>query len=371
MEKKNINPRTILFFSSFGSLNGGGQRSLFYLVRGLDKTLFHPIVVCPEDGDLVAKLTELGVETLIMPPTRLRHISVFFVIRLMKLFRKRNVAIVDTDATTETFYAGIAARLTDVPLVWHIRVSNASFMDRILCLFSTKLVLVAKSLESRFPYLDAAKLAPITNGISIEEFDAVPEINIRKELGIGADAVLIGCIGRIEPMKGQEYLVRAVEITSRKTGNIHVLMVGEADETYLATIQDMIHSSGTRMFFSFLGHRTDAAGIIRNLDIAVSASSFGEGLSRVILEAIAAGKPVIGTDVGGAGEAILDGLTGYVIPPRDHCTLADVILKLAASREKREMMGAAGRRRVEESFSLAENIRKTERLYTEILTNED
>jgi glycosyltransferase involved in cell wall biosynthesis len=282
-----------------------------------------------------------------------------------------HVALVDTDAPTETLYAGIAAKIVGIPLVWHIRVSNASFLDRLLCQLSTKLVLVAKSLESRFPYLDSTKLAPVINGISIEEYDAVPAVNIRKELGIDSGTLLVGCIGRIEEMKGQKYLVKAVELLSGITANIHVLLIGEADGTYLEDIRKMVKTAGSADSFSFLGHRTDAAGIIKNLDLVVSASAFGEGLSRVILEAMAAGKPVIATDIGGAKEAVVHGQTGYVIPARDHRALADVMNLVAASPEKRAHMGAAGRKRVEQNFSLSENIRKTEQIYLEILNDKN
>ena len=348
-------------------MKGGGQRSLFYLVRGLNKDIFNPIVVCPEEGELVNKLKETGIETLVMPFKRLSQMSAGFVLRLLRLLKDRDIAIVHTDATTETFYAGIAARLLGIPLVWHIRVSSGSIMDRLLSLLSTRLILVAKALESRFPYLHANKLIPIINGISVEEFDAFPGTDIRKETGTDKDSVIIGCIGRIEAMKGQEYLVRAIERVEKERRDFRVMLIGEADEAYYKNIVNLMESLKVKMFFSYLGYRTDTAGIIKSLDILVSASSFGEGLSRVILEAMAAGKPVIATDIGGAGEAIIDGLNGYIIPPRDYNALADAILKLLNSPEKRKEMGIQGRRRVEQSFSLTDNIKKTEQLYLEIL----
>ena len=366
MGKKKTGRHNILYFSSFGSMKGGGQRSLFYLVRGLNKNIFNPIVVCPEEGELVNKLKETGIETLVMPFKRLRQMSAGFVLRLLRLFKDRDISIVHTDATTETFYAGIAARLLGVPLIWHIRVSSGSIMDRMLSLLSTRLILVAKALESRFPYLPANKLIPIVNGISVEEFDAFPRTDIRKETGTDKDSVIIGCIGRIEAMKGQEYLVRAIERVEKERRDFRVMLIGEADEAYYKNMVNLMGSLKVKMFFSYLGYRTDTAGIIKGLDILVSAS-FGEGLSRVILEAMAAGKPVIATDAGGAREAIIDGLNGCIIPTRDYNALADAILKLLNSPEKRKEMGTQGRRRVEQRFSLTNNIKRTEQLYLEIL----
>jgi len=371
MGKKKTGRHNILYFSSFGSMKGGGQRSLFYLVRGLNKNIFNPIVVCPEEGELVNKLKETGIETLVMPFKRLRQMSAGFVLRLLRLFKDRDISIVHTDSTTETFYAGIAARLLGVPLIWHIRVSSGSIMDRLLSLLSTRLILVAKALESRFPYLHANKLTPIINGISVEEFDAFPGTDIKKETGTDKDSVIIGCIGRIEAMKGQEYLVRAIERVEKERRDFRIMLIGEADETYYKNIVDLMESLKVKIYFSYLGYRTDTAGIIKGLDILVSASSFGEGLSRVILEAMAAGKPVIATDIGGSREAIIDGLNGCIIPARDYNALADAILKLLNSPEKRKEMGTQGRRRVEQRFSLTNNIKRTEQLYLEILKNAD
>jgi len=289
----------------------------------------------------------------------------------LRLFKDRDISIVHTDSTTETFYAGIAARLLGVPLIWHIRVSSGSIMDRLLSLLSTRLILVAKALESRFPYLHANKLTPIINGISVEEFDAFPGTDIKKETGTDKDSVIIGCIGRIEAMKGQEYLVRAIERVEKERRDFRIMLIGEADETYYKNIVDLMESLKVKIYFSYLGYRTDTAGIIKGLDILVSASSFGEGLSRVILEAMAAGKPVIATDIGGSREAIIDGLNGCIIPARDYNALADAILKLLNSPEKRKEMGTQGRRRVEQRFSLTNNIKRTEQLYLEILKNAD
>ncbi|MBI5326788.1 MAG: glycosyltransferase [Deltaproteobacteria bacterium] len=369
MSKKNTNRHNILYFSSFGSMKGGGQRSLFYLVRGLNKNIFNPIVVCPEEGELVNKLKETGIETVVMPSRRFRHLSIRFIIKLLRLFKEKNIAIVHTDAPAETFYAGVAARLLGIPLVWHIRVSNGNkVINSLLSYLCAKLILVAKSLESRFPYLNSNKLVPIINGINVEEFDAFSRTDIRKEIGTDKDTVVIGCIGRIEEMKGQEYLVRAIDIVSRERRDFRVLLIGEADETYYKDIMALMDSLNITMLFSYLGYRTDTAGIIKDVDILVS-SSFQEGLSRVILEAMAAGKPVIATDVGGTGEAVIDGINGYIIHPGNYNALAETILNLLSSPEKRKEMGTQGRQRVEHLFSLTDNINKTEQLYLSILKN--
>lgn len=357
----------ILYFTSFGTLKGGGQRSLFYLLRGLNRNLFNPVVVSPEPGDLVDQLQALGIVTLVLPFKRLRQLSVGFVLRIFRLIRERQISIVHTDAPAETFYAGIAALLAGVPLVWHIRVSDSGPADRLLAALATRLVMVASSLRARFPSTPAHKLIPIINGIDVTEFDARPSVEIREEIGLGSASLLIGCVGRQEEMKGQEYLIRSVKLLSGRSENFRVLLIGAAEVEYKEKLLTLIHELKVEGLFINLGFRPDTPGIIKELDIIVSASSFGEGLSRVILEAMAASKPVVATAVGGANEAVLDGITGYVVPPRDPPALADAMLRLLTSPERRQEFGVRGRRRVEEHFTLADNIATTERLYLEIL----
>lgn len=363
-EEEKIN---ILYFSSFGTLKGGGQRSLFYLLRGLNRNLFNPIVVCPEPGDLVDQLQALGIVTLVMPFKRLRQLSGGFAWRILRLIRERRISLVHTDAPAETFYAGIAARLAGVPLIWHIRVSDAGPADHLLAKLATRLIMVASSLRARFPATPTDKLIPIINGIEVAEFDAQPSVNIRKEIGVNSAPLLIGCVGRLEEMKGQEYLLRAVKLLSGQGGDFRVLLLGAADGSYQEKLLALMRELKVEKYFILLGFRPDTPGIIKELDLLVSASSFGEGLSRVILEAMAAGKPVVATAVGGANEAIVEGITGYVVPPRDPQALAEAMLRLLTDPERRREFGAKGRRRIEEHFCLAENIAATERLYLEIL----
>jgi glycosyltransferase involved in cell wall biosynthesis len=359
----------ILYFSSFGSMKGGGQRSLFYLVSGLDRSVFNPTVVCPEEGELVEKLNKIGVDTIVMPYKRFRNLSIGFIRKLLKLFREKDISLVHTDDPTQSFYAGIAALMYGIPLVWHVRVSNRNMLlDRLVPPLCARLILVADALKDRFYWLKATgKLKTIHNCINLEEFDSFPPADIRKELGIKNDIMLVGCIGRIEEMKGQINLARAVKIVSRETDKFKVLLVGEADPVYHKELKQLIEKLEIERFFTYTGYRKDTYSIIKGVDLMVLSSKFGEGLSRVVLEGMAASKPVITTDIGGNREAVIDGVTGYVVPPEDEKELAGALLKILEDRERRKSMGTTGRKRVESLFSIENNIRETEKLYYEVI----
>ena len=125
--------------------------------------------------------------------------------KLLRLLRDKKISIVHTDDPTQSFYAGIAAKLHGIPLIWHVRVSSSNFlMDRLIPYLCSKLILVADSLRDRFYWLESTgKLITVHNAIDIEEFDSIAPVSIREETGIPRNVVLIGCIGRIEEMKGQ------------------------------------------------------------------------------------------------------------------------------------------------------------------------
>jgi glycosyltransferase involved in cell wall biosynthesis len=345
---------------------GGGQWSLYYLVKYLNKELFRPVVLCPEEGDFAERVRSAGAEAIFFDVGRMRNMNLCKVRQIASIIRDRRISIVHTDSTTETLYAGIAARLTHVPLVWHIRATDRErLLDRLLSSIATRLILVANILEPKFGWLqESHKLSIIHNGVALGEFDASPAIpSLREEFGIDTDTALIGCVGRISEGKGQEYLIQAMRTVERA----NLILIGGGDKDYMRKIEGLCEESGMTSRTIFTGYREDIYRIVKCLDIAVS-PTLEEAFSRVILESMAAGKPVIATDVGGNPEAVQDGITGYLVPPRDPSALCARINELVNNKEKREKMGLAGRKRVEQCFTIEQHVRSVELLYEDMLS---
>jgi glycosyltransferase involved in cell wall biosynthesis len=343
---------------------GGGQWSLYYLIKHLNREVFHPFVLCPEEGELAQKMREIGADIILLKTGKIRHLNPYTIKRLSSIVRDMNISLIHTDSTTETFYAGIAAKINNIPLIWHIRASQGEwFLDRFLSALSTKLILVANALRTRFKWLDAAKSPTIYNGIDIEEFDAfITHSSIREEFNIDNNAVLLGCVGRIEELKGQEYLINALKHTNKTK----LILAGRSDDAYLRYIKKMCEELNVSERVIFAGHRNDIPSFLKSIDIFVL-PSLTEAFSRVILEAMAASKPVIATDTGGNAEAVINGTTGYIVRTKDMAALAEKINNLITNKEKRGYMGAAGRRRVEEKLDVKSIVREVEKLYLEIL----
>jgi len=357
---------SILYTTSFSHMMGGGQWSLYYLIRHLDKDVFSPILICPEEGELAEKMEEAGAEVICLHMGRIRYLNPLVLQRLITIIKDRRIDLIHTDSTTETFYAGIAARMMRVPVVWHIRVSEEEwFIDRILAILSTKLILVAKALNERFAWLkDRKKMVVIYNGIDLEAFDNFPTTSsIKREFNIAEDTVLIGCIGRIEKRKGQEYLISAM----RDIDNAKLILVGRSEAEYLQKITMLCNKFDIADRVKYIGYRNDIPSVLKAIDIFVFPTVSGEGFSRIILEAMAARKPVVATDNAGNPEAVAHGSTGYIVPTRDALTMAAKIHELRIDKRRRTAMGVAGRKRVEELFTIEKNVERIQGVYHDIL----
>jgi glycosyltransferase involved in cell wall biosynthesis len=365
----NKRKNNILYTTSFSRMIGGGQWSLYYLIKHLQKNTFHPIVLCPAEGELAKRMKGVGAEVVFFDVGRIRYLNPLVIKKFASLIKEKRIALIHTDSTTETFYAGIVARMMRIPLVWHIRVSEEEWVvDRILANLSTKLILVANAINQRFVWLkDHKKMVVIHNGIDLEEFDHFPVTSsIRKEFNVTKDTVLIGCIGRIEKRKGPEYLISAM----RDIDNIKLILVGTGEKEYIRKVKMLCDEFGISDRIMFSGFRDDIPSVLNGIDILVFPSISGEGFPRVILEAMAAGKPVVATDNAGNPEAVEDGLTGYIIPVGNISALAAKIKELVANKKKRMAMGQAGRKRVEEFFTVQHYVQSIQELYWGILRRE-
>jgi glycosyltransferase involved in cell wall biosynthesis len=364
--KKTFN---IFYTTSFAHMAGGGQWSLYYLIKHLNKKLFQPVVLCPEEGELPKKMRAIGADVILLNMGRIRHLNIFVAWKLITTMKSLKIHLVHTDSSTETFYAGIAAKIVGIPLVWHIRVSDSEwFFDILLSFLSTRLILVAKALGSRFRWLEGRKkMVTVHNAIDLEEFDKSPiASSIRKEFNIDTNTLILACIGRVEERKGHEYLIHAV----KNIDDIKLIIAGKGEEAYFKKLQGIIDDLKVSDRIIFAGYREDIPSILKEIDILVFPTISGEGFSRVILEAMAAGKPVIATDQAGNPEAVIDGVTGYIVPVRDSKSLAERIDDLIKDKEKREKMGVAGREGVTSNYNIRNQVEQIQNLYIDVLKQE-
>jgi glycosyltransferase involved in cell wall biosynthesis len=180
-------------------------------------------------------------------------------------------------------------------------------------------------------------------------------------------AFTIGTVGRLSWEKDQQALLEAFGLLKKQVDNACLLIVG--DGALRGDLERAAEDLGIANDVQFLGYRDDVPSIMAALDVFVL-PSLEEGISLTLLEAMAASRPIVATDVGGNPEVVVDGETGILVPSEDVAALAGAIIKLYGDKELRGKMGAAGRKRVEEHFSLNAMVDAYMALYSSVLEKE-
>ncbi len=187
---------------------------------------------------------------------------------------------------------------------------------------------------------------------------------IRSRWGAGPDRVVIGCIANYKPKKGLDAVVAVASIVIAAVPESMFVLVGEGP--LRSELQRQIDAAGLTNRVLLHGMEADAAEVVGGFDIAVQAS-LSEGLPNALLEAAAAGVPIVATNVGGTAEIVADGSTGRLVEPADNAAMAEALVWLATSRDRRVRFGDAGRALVAERFGMDRFVAETVALYEQIL----
>jgi glycosyltransferase involved in cell wall biosynthesis len=210
------------------------------------------------------------------------------------------------------------------------------------------------------------KMIVIPNGFDLNSFkpDREARLSVRGELGIPEDAFIIGSVARFDPQKDHGNFIKAAAILRADVPNVNFVLCGDGIIYDNAELTQWIDTKGLREHVHLLGRREDIPGVINALDI-VSSTSFSEGFSNAVGEAMACGVPCVVTDVGDS--AFIVGDTGRVVPPKDPAALALAWRDLIEmDEEARRRLGDEARRRIEKSFNLPIITRRYEDLYRDM-----
>jgi glycosyltransferase involved in cell wall biosynthesis len=206
------------------------------------------------------------------------------------------------------------------------------------------------------------KMMVISNGIDTEIYSPNREAGraLREEWGVPATAVLIGMIGRLDPMKGHAvFLQAAARLVSLTPQGLRFAVVGDGPQAYRQHLVDLGSSLGLNNCLVWAASRQDVTRVYNALDICCSASLFGEGFPNVVGEAMACGIPSVVTDVGDS--AWVAGAGGLIVAPNDCNALSETLARIIRlSGEERSALGQAGRKRIAENFSVEQMVKRTE-----------
>lgn len=384
----------------------GSQRSLYLLVRGLDRTRVEPVVFFPGDGYATRMFRELGVRVVVVDaPDRLQRFGggllkaslagrvalaalgvAPFTLRLARTLHRERIDVLHCNDARGVLLGGPAGKLLRKPVIWHVRgdVRNLGRLYRsAAALMADRIVVVADGVRPSMEQRWWHKCVTVYNGIG-----PVAEAGRNRDellaacvppLSMGRDEMLVVAVGTVAPFKGVHHLVEAMALLAQRgVGGVRLVVVGDVpDPAYGRHLDSQVARHGLTSV-RFPGWDHDAIDWIRAADLVclptvdvesmtiegVSREYYNtEGFSRTVLEAMSAGRAVVGCTVVGIPEQVVHGETGLLVPPSNPHALAEALGQLAAGPGLRSRMGEAGRKRVSERFTLAAMVANTQAVY--------
>ncbi len=367
--------KRILYVSDSSDLDLGGQVSLFNLIKRLDRSRYQPVAICPNPGPLVEHLEDVGCAVHLLDSSFFRLSTLWRLATLRwlygfwKIITRERVDMVHTDRPVTTFLAGLVCLFRGIPLVWHARVSSSDpVLDRLNPFLVNRIIGVSRAVGDRFGVRSGRtpKYRTIYNGVDCEKFHpGLSGQSFREEIGLARDICLVGTIAQLVPQKGMEEFLAASRQVLDKTDAVRFVIVGTGEPGYEQKLRALVPEEDQDKRVLFTGYRKDIPTVLAAMDILVLAS-WMEGLPRAVIEAMACGKPVIGTSVGGIPEAIEHATTGILVPVQSPEALVASILSLSQDKAARQRMGRAGRERCEALFNIIDHVHAVEKLYDEI-----
>ncbi len=390
-----VNKKTKIAYLMHGAKNvGGGEYSIYFLIKNLRNDIFEPFVFYSTENEIIKKLGEDGIKLIHIPiPNRIASVyrddiktnpasialytfslivSAYHIIRLLK---KNRIELLHPHDNLSKIIGGAAARLCGVKVVTHCRddLKNGLIgktLRLIYRFFTNRIIAVSEKTKESLTVGSNSlteKTTVIYNGVDLKLFTPKEDgSSLRANLKIGKGKIIIAIVAVLERYKGHIYLFQAVKkLLINRVNNFVCLVIGDGREK--ETLLKYVNDEELREDILFLGYRKDVPELLKITDILVIPSVAQEAFPRVALESMAMRVPVICTDFGGLPEAVIDGETGIIVPPMNVEDLQKALGHLIENPEERRKMGTAGRKRVEERFSIENNARKTEEVYLDVL----
>ncbi len=366
---------------------GGAQENTFHTVALADRERYAVELISGptrgHEGSIEAAVEAAGIRIerepwLVRNPAPMHDAITLW--RLAKRLRQGRYDIVHTHTSKAGLLGRLAAERAGVPIVVHTPHGNVfhGYFNRYV---SRAFVWAERHAARRTDriveltpggieeYLEEGigqreQFTVIFSGIDTAPFGEAIERreDTRHELGVGPEHLLVGGVGRLEPVKGFIHFVHAARSIAESQPAARFVLAGQG------SLDRELRSEAAPLSgrFQFLGLREDVPRLMAALDVLV-VPSLNEGMGRVLLEAGAAGVPVVASDVGGIPDIVDDGETGLLVPPRDATAIAEAVLSLLHTPERRSLMGATARAKVVPHFSLESMVARIENLYEELL----
>lgn len=365
----------------------GADKVLLELIKGLDSKEFEAHVILPNDGVLVEALRQVGAQVSVLdyPILRRKYFNPkgiadyirsynFYAKQIALYARQHSIDMVhnNTAAVLEGIYL---KRKLKLPLIWHVHEiivkpkAISDFINMLMGRYADKIVTVSQAVANHIkqsPFIKDSQVEVIYNGVDNTVYYPMDASSIREKFDIAEDALVIGMIGRVNAIKGQNDFIEAVEPLLEKNEQAVAFLAGgvfPGEEWRLEELDKRIASSSVVSQIHRIDYYDKTSELYNMFDIFVLPSIKPDSLPTVVLEAMACSKPVVGYNNGGIAEMVVDDKSGCLVKPNRPQELSNAISLLLDSSEKREKFGRVGYQRQKELFSLESYIKNFSELY--------
>jgi len=344
----------------------GGAQQVVWLAQGLNGRGIENILVCTPDSDIFAVARAEAIE--VAPLSCSGDLDFSFAWRLRRQLIKERPDIVHCHSRRGAdFLGGQAAAMAGIPAVVSRRVDNADSALGALLRYRLfkKVIAISQHVQATLQDggLGSDRLALIRSAVLADRFDhPVDSASIRRQFGIENDTAALATVGQLIPRKGHRYLLQALAGRAAPPCKLVIFGVGPLEEELRA----LVDSLGLREKVCFAGFRGDLDEFLAGFDVLVH-PALQEGLGVAMLKAAAAAVPVVAFDAAGSREAVVNGETGLLVPVKNTAALSEAILRLARDPDRRAQLGAAGRQRMQQEFSVDRMVDAHIDLYQSVL----
>ena len=357
-----------LLIATYHLDKGGLEEVVRTYAALLDKTKYTIVVACINHGVIASEIAKIpGVKVVhVSPRGRIGRFLMFY-----RIARDLKADIVHNHACWYGLIVGLlvgAKRVETVHNIYQWMKPLERIHYGLYCMLAQRIIAVSDEVRkytiASFPFMKDKKFTVVYNGIRCEPYLKRHDVSsLRRDMGIAEGSVVLGFVGRLTEQKGLTYLFDALDTLNRTHPGVVCVIVGDGD--LAAALQESVRErklSNVR----FAGYQRDIPRYLQMFDIFVLPSLW-EGLPMSVIEAMAAGVPVVATNVGGTAEVVLDGRTGFIVGPKDVPKLAERIGFLIEHPGERKAMGTRGQERVLERFSGTSMVAGTEKIYGDLL----
>jgi len=348
---------------------GGAGRYLLNLISNWDYENYEIAVACPGGGELEKQLHSAKVRVF---PLKGGESSLRFsqIRDLISIIKKQNIDIVHTHAS---FSGRVAGKLLSCKIVmtrhglsWQNNNTVKRLMTRRLSkMFTHRIIAISRAVKINLieTGVPANMIETVYNGIDLTGYDNIEPI-LRRDLSLSSDVPIIGIVARLVWEKGYKYMLKAMPRILEKFPKAVLIIIGEGplEESLKALCRELDITDNV----IFMGYQDNVEKLALDFDVFVL-PSVSEGLGLALLEAMALGKPVITTEVGGIPEVVKSGVNGLLVPPRNKELLAENVIKVLLSKDMADSLGTCAKNTVYEKFSARQMTTETLKIYEEIL----